>query len=261
MNNLNKVEDALKNFYLDVISNRLNTCHPFLSAIEHTSNDVWGKYIKKCVRYGKKYEVLTLELKNWYGTINLSEKALRVCETNIGSLVDLINSECKELLRETELDLKKSLFKGGKMTGFSEIFQKGGSIYGVDRDKYPQLTPYMQEDFGNLTYDKLAEVIKKLDCIPDFIITTHKIKKYLADFDDNITVLADVNCPKDTMYILNSKDFTIHQLCDWTWLESEDGKILKQFGKKPIYTATLVKYADLMCSNPSHQAMLSGISC
>ena len=118
----------------------------------------------------------------------------------------------------------------------------------------------MQEDFGDLTYDRLAEVIKKLDCIPDFIITTHKTKKYLADFDDDITVLADVNCPKDTMYILNSKDFTIHQLCDWMWLESEDGKILRQLGKKPIYTATLVKYAELLCSNPSHQAMLSGIS-
>lgn len=261
MIDLNEIDNALKNIYLGIVAERLNTSHPFLSAIEHTTRDVWGKYIKRCVFNDKKHEILTLELKNWYNTINLSEKALKACGNHYGALFNLINEEMAELLNNTEIDMKKSLFEGGKMTGFNEIFQKDGSIYGVDRDKYPLLTPYIQENFGDLTCDKLVEVIKKLNCEPDFIITTHKIKEYLSRFYDGITVLADVNCPKDTIYILNSKDFTVHQLCDWAWLEGEDGKILRQLGKKPIYTATLVKYADLMCNNPSHQAMLSGVSC
>ena len=43
------------------------------------------------------------------------------------------------------------------------------------------------------------------------------------------------------------------------WLESEDGKILKQTAGKPVYTATLVKYAELICNRPFGQGMLSGI--
>ena len=39
--------------------------------------------------------------------------------------------------------------------------------------------------------------------------------------------------------------------------------IPKQFIKvagKPVYTATLVKYADLLCDRPCGQGMLSGIT-
>jgi hypothetical protein len=58
------------------------------------------------------------------------------------------------------------------------------------------------------------------------------------------------------MYLLNTDFFKLHQLCDWQWLETEDGKILKQTPGKPVYTATLVKYAELVCDNPSAQGML-----
>ena len=34
------------------------------------------------------------------------------------------------------------------------------------------------------------------------------------------------------------------------WLEGEDGKVLKQVAGKPVYTATLVKYAELLCYRP-----------
>ena len=61
------------------------------------------------------------------------------------------------------------------------------------------------------------------------------------------------------MYLLNTDDFRLHQLCDWQWLEGEDGKILKQIPGKPVYTATLVKYAELMCERPYGQGVLRGI--
>ena len=62
------------------------------------------------------------------------------------------------------------------------------------------------------------------------------------------------------MYLLNTEDFSLHQLCDWKWLETSDGKVLKQIAGKPVYSATLVKYADLLCSRPCGQGMLSGIT-
>ncbi|MBR5226924.1 MAG: hypothetical protein IKV69_02485, partial [Clostridia bacterium] len=52
----------------------------------------------------------------------------------------------------------------------------------------------------------------------------------------------------------------MHQLCDWKWLESEDGRVIKQTLNKPTYQATLVKYADLICDRPLAQAKLSNIS-
>ena len=49
-------------------------------------------------------------------------------------------------------------------------------------------------------------------------------------------------------------------VCDWQWLEGEDGKVLKQLADKPVFRATLVKYAELMCYRPAGQARLAGIT-
>jgi hypothetical protein len=89
----------------------------------------------------------------------------------------------------------------------------------------------------------------------------------MMDMGDNQTVLAyngipivvDRFCPEGTMYLLNTDDFKLCQLCDWQWMEGEDGKILKQIAGKPVYTATLVKYAELLCTKPCGQGILQGI--
>ena len=62
------------------------------------------------------------------------------------------------------------------------------------------------------------------------------------------------------MYLLNTDDFALHQLCDWQWLEGEDGAVLKQIASRPTYCATLVKYAELLCYRPAGQGMLTGIT-
>ncbi len=74
-----------------------------------------------------------------------------------------------------------------------------------------------------------------------------------------IPVISDRFVEEDAMYLLNTKEFALHQLCDWKWLEAEDGKIIKQMPGFATYTATLVKYADLICNKPSAQAKLSGL--
>jgi hypothetical protein len=77
---------------------------------------------------------------------------------------------------------------------------------------------------------------------------------------NGIPIVVDKFCPKGTMYFLNTDHFALHQLCDWQWLEGDDGKVLKQIPGKPVYTATLVKYAELLCSCPCGQGMLAGIT-
>ena len=83
---------------------------------------------------------------------------------------------------------------------------------------------------------------------------------YKAMSYNGIPIVADRFCPDGTMYLLNTADFTLHQLCDWQWLEGDDGKVLKQVAGKPVYSATLVKYADLICARPNGQGMISGIT-
>ena len=45
--------DALKNYYLDAVSDALNTkVNPLLARIRKMTADVWGKDVRKLVRYG-----------------------------------------------------------------------------------------------------------------------------------------------------------------------------------------------------------------
>ena len=50
---ISNASDALKTIYLGVIAEQLNTkINPFLAAVERTSNNVFGREVKKLVTYG-----------------------------------------------------------------------------------------------------------------------------------------------------------------------------------------------------------------
>ncbi|MDD3862874.1 MAG: phage major capsid protein, partial [Clostridia bacterium] len=83
---------------------------------------------------------------------------------------------------------------------------------------------------------------------------------YKAITFNGIPLVADRFVESGTLYMLNTKDFVLHQLCDWNWLENEDGRVLRQTTGYPTYSATLVKYADLICDRPIAQSKISGIS-
>jgi hypothetical protein len=73
---------------------------------------------------------------------------------------------------------------------------------------------------------------------------------------NGIPVVAERFAPDKTMYFVNTNDFKLFQLNDWSWIEGSTGKILRQVHNKAAYTATLVKYANLMCLKPIGQAQL-----
>ena len=72
--------------------------------------------------------------------------------------------------------------------------------------------------------------------------------------------MTDRYAPEGKRYIINTAEFHLHQLCDWRWMEGDDGRVIKQVANKPVYTATLVKYADMICDRPIGQAVISGIT-
>ena len=377
-------DNALKSFYLDAVTEALDLkANPLLAQFKRSSATVVGKDVRKYVKFGVNGGIsagsetgdlpesserggvqLVSTLKNLYGTIEISDKALRASANNEGSFVNLLNDEMQSLVKSASLNFGRMLFGNGtgllgsvksrgentltlnqvnnivegmildfvsssgefleapsgrkvlavdretntitlssdvsslvspndlvylhaskdyELTGLGAIFSDG-DLYGVDRSN-AIMKPYMKTDVGEISENVIQ---KAMDTIEEragsqvnFIICSWGVRRALADYFrqykvamptlefeggfkalsfNGIPVIADRFCPAGTMYLLNTDDFQIHQLCDWQWLEGEDGKILKQVPGKPVYTATLVKYAELMCSNPCGQGMLSGIT-
>lgn len=384
---MTSADKALKSLYLGVVTEQLNTgINPFLAKINKSTSDVWGKEIRKVAQYGinggigagtedgdlptasgNNYEQFVLTLKNLYGKIEISDKAVRASENNVGAFVNLLNAEMEGLINASTYNFGRMLFGDGsgvicnvagfnenkllvdttknliegmvidvydedevlylgakriktidrktnlidcglteaeayhfapggayatiqgsknkELTGLGAIFKSNGSIYGLERATHTWLNPYMESSVGDITENKIQKVLDTLDetcgSKVDMIICSSGVKRafmqHLSSYKRNVDVMelnggfktisyngipivSDRFCPTGTMYLLNSKDFTLHQLCDWEWLEGEDGKILKQNAGKPTYSATLVKYADLICNKPCGQAMLTGIT-
>lgn len=382
---MTSADKALKSLYLGVVAEQLNTSvNPFLAEIKKTSQDVWGKEIRKLAKYGvnggigaggetddlpnavgNNYEQFVLTLKNLYGTIEISDKAVRASENSVGAFVNLLNAEMEGLIGSSSMNLGRMLFGDGtgklasvtavdsnvvtvdsvknifegmvvdfvvggstvegaggrtvtkvdrankkvhvsgspltstsnnaiitvqgsynkEITGLGAIFKSTGTIYGLDRANHQWLVPYMQTEVGAISETAIQKAIDEIEentgSKINFIVCSSGVKRalqeclaenkrivntselaggYTAITYNGIPVVSDRFCPEGTMYLLNTEDFALHQLCDWSWLEGSDGRVLKQVAGKPIYTATLVKYADLLCSRPCGQGMLSGIT-
>ena len=389
---LSTADKALKSVYLGVLTNQFNlNTNPFFAKIKQSSTYVTGKEVLKTAPYGinggigagtedgalptaagNNYVQLKQTLKNLYGTIEISDKAIRASQNNAGAFVNLLNAEMEGLIKASTFNFSRMLMGDG--TGFlstistatgnyatvdnvanimegmivdiynadldeiqtdyrgtrivsidrankqvlfdktvgniedvndggcklvvqnslnSEIFGLKGifdtvmyhNIYGLNREQHHWLTPYIERTVGAISDAKIQTAIDYVEDYfgsdIDFITCSSDVKRayqtYLASISRNIDImnlnggyraisyagvplLSDRFMESGTMYLLNSKNFTLHQLCDWEWLEDEDGSILKQKPGYPCYSATLVKYAELMCEKPCGQAKLAGIT-
>ncbi len=375
-------DGVLKSYYLDAVAEQLNkTANPLLAAIEQTSSDVWGKDVRKAAVYGVHggvgagtedgalpatsgggYAQLTATLKNLYGRIEISDKAVRASRGDEGAFVDLLNTEMEQLIKSSSFNFGRMLFGDGsgklgtvssvsgttytmdsvrnfavgmivdiigsggesvatartvtgvdyangtitlsgasatnagscgvyvqnsrdqEITGLGAIFSSSETLYGLTRADHPWLNPVKVEVDGAITENAVQKAIDLVEesagSKVNFIVCSWGVRRALfkvlsayrqidtvelaggakAITFNGIPVVADRFCPSGTMYLLNTDDFRLHQLCDWQWLEGENGRILAQVPGKPVYTATLVKYAELLCSRPCGQAVLTGIT-
>ena len=383
---LQSAENALKTVYLGVVSNQLNTnANPLLGKIKQTTKDVWGKEVRKMAPYGinggigagaetdelpkaagNNYIQFISDLKNLYGKIELSDKAIRASENNAGAFVNLLNDEMEGLIKASSFNFGRMLYgdgsgllgtitavdntkkvltcdsvrnfiegmvvdiyvsttkvvagarisyvdrvnkkihivfagdvsdiavdgtiyvqnsKGFEITGLGKIFSNSETLYGVTRANYPWLSPYTKANAGEISDGLIQTAIDFLEEVSgsaiNYIACSSKVRRayqeYLGAYRRNVDVMelaggykaityngipvvADRFVEDDAMYLLNTDDFVLHQLCDWKWLEGEDGRVLKQNAGYPTYTATLVKYAELVCDKPNGQAKITGIS-
>ena len=172
--------------------------------------------------------------------------------------------------------------KNNEITGLEAIFGGSDNIYGLSRKDYSFLTPYTNTVDGKVTVSAIQDAIDAVEETSggaiDFIVASYNVRKQYVDHlsqtrmnVDYLTLdggykalsysgvpfVADRFVADGDMYLLNSADFKLHQLCDWRWLEGESGSVLHQVPGKACYSATLVKYADLLCERPMGQAKLT----
>ena len=377
---LQSAESALKSVYLGAVTELLNTkANPLLAKIEQTSTDVCGKEIKNAAKYGinggvgagdetgtlptassVSYLQFVATLKNLYGQIEISDKAIRASADGQGAFTDLLNSELTDLLNASKFNLGRMLYGDGsgklatitdvegktvdstrnlapgllvdvysaagalvanglkitdvsyedgtielsswptslannavmyvqgsknkEITGIGSLFSSSGTLYGLSKSSYSFLNSYSKTS-STLDEIVIQKVIDKLEMesgsVIDFIACSAKAKyafqDYMASYKRNIDIMElnggykslsyngiplvyDRFVPEGQMIFLDTKAFKLHQLCDWRYLETENGKILRQTQGKPTYTATLVKYCDLICDRPNGQGRITGIA-
>ena len=118
---------------------------------------MWGKEIRRLAQYGinggigagtedgtlpaaagNNYDQFVLTLKNLYGTIEISDKAVRASENNVGAFVNLLNAEMEGLLKASSFNFGRMLFGDGNGTlgkvyysEFSLIRRRGVPKWGM----------------------------------------------------------------------------------------------------------------------------------
>ena len=392
MVNLTTANNALKTVYLDVVDNLLNlSTNPLFAKIKKTTEGVTGKEINVCVPYGvnggiaalketgvlptsgnNSYLNFTTTLKNLYGRIEISDKAVRASQNSAGAFVNLLNDEMEGLVKSSAVNLSRMIYSDGigliteikaisadgltltvdsvnaiyegmifdvidytannvpndskgrrivsidrvnktvtvdskltlqylaeggfnigvqnsyknEITGVLALFNNNiTTLYGVKKSENGFMKGRSYNDIGDLTDIKILEKIDdveestsaKVNFISCSSSVRRKYQSLLIEGNRNVNMIdlgngfkaldfygipmvSDKFVPENSMYLLDTDCFTLHQMCDWEWLADESGNVLSQKSDYPVYTATLVKYADMICRCPNGQTWLKGIT-
>ena len=208
-------DSVLKSYYLGVVSDQLDkTVNPLLAEIKKTASDVWGRDVRKAVRFGVSggvgagtedgdlpkalssgYAQFVAPLKNLYGTIEVSDKAIRASENNEGAFVNLLNDEMGSLVRSSAFNFSRMLFGdgSGKLASITAIPSTGDTEYTVD--SAINLAEGMVVDIYSAdTRDTAGAVIASVDRATNKIAFEGTVSNVAAD---------------DVIYMQNSKDLEI----------------------------------------------------
>lgn len=163
MISLSTADSALKNVYLDVIKNELNNeMDPFYSKIKKTSQDITGNEIRKMVTIGvnggigagsevgslpkakeSNFAALVTTLKNLYGQLEISDKALRASQNETGAFLNLLNAEMENLIEASKFNFRRILYGNGEpYLAKTDNEEDGKRVYEVD--KVNKLMPGMR---------------------------------------------------------------------------------------------------------------------
>jgi hypothetical protein len=248
---------------LAAICEQLNNVNPFYASIKKSSNKVCGKSIVHCVN---DEEIIT-PLQNIYCQIKIPKMAMERSDS-VSILINTISQDISNSINKHKETMTKNLWQSDNKT----------SIYSI-----PHLTinaTVIKNDSkisSNLIQKMLDKIEEKSNTQPNMILSSYSQRRaYLSylecnrmNFDyislsgnykalsfNGIPFVVEKFLDINKIFFINTQDFELQQLCDWQWLEDDCGRILKRQQNEPYYTATLIKYANLICTNPNAQGVL-----
>ena len=61
------------------------------------------------------------------------------------------------------------------------------------------------------------------------------------------------------LYGLDLETWKLYHMMDWDWLD-DDGSVMHRVTDRAVWEATLARYADIGCSKPKGNFMMTGIT-
>lgn len=265
---IDNIDNALRNAYLPVIQSQLNNIDPFISSIEKTTRDVYGKEILVLVEKDNgKFHTLKSELATIEVNFEFSDKAIKAAHKSASAFVNMVNDEVESAVCFTQSETQNLIYGDGHLTNFNglkKFFNK--------KEDNPTLNPrtFIVEKYD---FKYIRDLVNAENEDINFMICSPATKRIFMDttfdkdvkvidsicgyksvaFTDSILIFTYKYVTDDEIWFVNSRDFKIHELCDWEWLENKDGKILAKDKKTGLWKATLIKFMNLVCHNPNNQ--------
>lgn len=166
-----------------------------------------------------------------------------------------------------------------------------GTLYGIAQSAQPKFKGLVTSLTGTLAYDDVNDAVSALEEeseSPDIAICSHAALALLKNQSEDakrynqaevkssngiigfkgieimtdsgaIPVIASQMCPKDEMFLLNSKYMQLVMRQDFGWFD-DDGTVLLRDPNKDVYAARYGGYFELFCSKPNTVHRLYGFS-
>lgn len=254
---LETLDKLLKQVYLEVVIKGINDRKDeFIKTIEQTPRYTYGK----CVSFYCEDEdcMCNLDIVNAGFTINITKKEL---ELDNEKFIRLLNKRLEERVEELSNKLNSDFYG---MTDFFNLFNlaklsNGTFLYNVFRQTHPQLNP-LTKTINKVKKEELLNIIQNHNTELNTIICSPKTYgEYSDELPENYRIVI-TDKVDNNIYILNSDDWKIGELCDWKWLPYEDGKVVREDYKyskfKNGVSFTLIKYFNYICLQPNKQIKL-----
>lgn len=206
---LSSAENVLKDVYLGVIADQINTkTNPLFSKIKRSTRNIAGKEVRVVAPVGinggimagaedaelpegvhTPYLSFVAPLKNLYGRFEISDKAIRCSSTDVNSFVNLLQDGMESLLKASIFNLSRMIYGDG-----SGLLAKVTSIEdGNVVDNAAALAPGMLVDVYR------AKSLQKAGCAVTSVDRASK----------KVTIEGETLAADDELYLHSSKDSEI----------------------------------------------------
>lgn len=177
-----------------------------------------------------------------------------------------------------------------EITGLQDIVKASGVLYNIDPATYPVWTAQVEANGGTTRALSEGLMIKEADDIytrggdTTVIWTTLGVRRayfnllsqqrrytdtkefeggfsglaFTTDRGD-IPLMADIDCPLNSMYFLNENQITVYRPQDWGFMDRDGSRFIRVIGYD-AYDATLYKYMQLGCHQRNSQGLLGDIA-